>query len=95
MAAIILIGCEVTAYCVCGSLLFIILKKVINFLDDYIVYGLMLGFICIWLQQTVELGLVAGQANAIPYEMLGLLIGRVRTLEREDGNNNIDHCTSI
>lgn len=94
-AVTMLVGGGAIGYCIWIFVIHNILKKGIDFLDDYIVYGLMLGFICIWLQQTVELGLVAGQANAIPYAMLGLLIGRVRTLEREDENNNINYCTSI
>lgn len=94
-AVTMLVGGGAIGYCIWIFVIHNILKKGIDFLDDYIVYGLMLGFICIWFQQTVELGLVAGQANAIPYAMLGLLIGRVRTLEREDENNNINYCTSI
>ena len=73
-----------------GYLIWIFLTRKIlnsssNHFHDSIVYGLQLGFLCIWVQQSVELGLIASQANAIPYAMLGLLIGRVRTLEKENG----------
>lgn len=61
-----------------------LLEKATEYLDDQIIFGLITGFLIIWLQQSVELGLVAGQANAIPYAMLGLLIGRVRTLKNRD-----------
>ena len=94
-AVTMLVGGGAVGYCLWIFVIQCILKKGIDFLNDYIVFGLMLGFICIWLQQTVELGLVAGQANAIPYAMLGLLIGRVKTLEREHGHDNINHCSCI
>lgn len=51
---------------------------------DGIVFGLIAGILGIWLQQTVELSLVANHANAIPYAMMGLLLGRVRTLEEKN-----------
>lgn len=61
------------------------LQKGVAFLQDKIVFGLMLGFLVIWLHQTVELGLVAAQANAIPYAMLGLLFGRINTIRKQNG----------
>lgn len=70
-----------------------ILKKAIPYFDDNIVYGLIVGFVVIWLQQSVELGLVAAQANAIPYAMLGLLIGRINTLKKQTNRlNSSDVC---
>ncbi len=74
------------------------LKRGIPFVDDFIVRGLMIGFLAIWLQQSVELGLVAAQANAIPYAMLGLLWGRIRTLQKEKANADnqiVDYCSRI
>lgn len=61
-----------------------ILARGCPWIRDGIVFGLMVGILGIWLQQTVELGLVANQANAIPYAMMGLLLGRVRTLEEKN-----------
>ncbi len=71
-----------------------ILEKAVPFLKDNFVFGLMLGFIMIWLQQSVELGLVAAKANAIPYAMLGLLMGRVNTLRRRE-NEAFDHYSGL
>ncbi len=77
---------------------YFILKRGIPYLDDFIVRGLMIGFLAIWLQQSVELGIVANKANAIPYAMLGLLWGRIRTLQKERANADnqiVDYCTRI
>ncbi len=52
-----------------------------KYCDDKIVFGLMLGFIVFWLQQTVDLGLIAAEANALPYAMLGMILGRVWTIK--------------
>ncbi len=70
-----------------------ILKKGTSYLTDGLVKGLIIGFLMIWLQQSVELGLVAGKANPIPYAMLGLLIARIKTLKKEGVNEeaSIEH----
>lgn len=52
--------------------------------DPYIL-GIITSFLLILLQQSAELGLI-GNANThlLPYMMLGLLLGRVRILERRE-----------
>ncbi len=75
-----------------------ILTSAKKYLEDSIVRGLMIGFLTIWLHQTIELGLVHPQANPIPYAMLGLLVGRIRTIKRENGNGaskNINNCSGL
>lgn len=49
--------------------------------DSYIV-GCILSFIIIYLQQSVELGLVKEAPNLIPYIILGVMLGRVRYLKK-------------
>ncbi len=56
------------------------------YLDDSSVFGLMVGFLTIWLQQSVEIGLIFPQVNAIPYAMLGLLLARVKTIQTGETN---------
>ena len=61
-----------------------LIRRALSWLNDSVVYGLLIAFAMIWLQQSLELGLIADQANIVPYGILGLLLGRIRTLERYD-----------
>lgn len=85
-AVTMLVGGGLVGYCVWVTSTKRIMSLGAGWISDKIVLGLMMGILGIWLQQTVELGLVSGQVNAIPYAMMGLLLGRVRTLEgRKNG----------
>lgn len=60
------------------------LYKIVRYwLDDPYIYGLASAFIMIWLQQSVELGLIAAQGHIVPFVLLGLLCARINTLRRE------------
>ena len=80
-AITLLVGGGVFGFSLCVVGIGKIINSANKFLDDNIVFGLIVGFIIIWIQQSVELGLIASQANAIPYAMLGLLLGRVKTIK--------------
>ena len=60
-----------------------ILSRAIKWIGDGIVYGLATAFLIIWMQQSVELGMIAAEPNIIPYMILGLLYARINTLEYE------------
>ena len=44
----------------------------------------MTAFLVLYVQQSVELGLMAPNPNLLPYAMLGLLLGRVNYLKERD-----------
>ncbi len=83
-AVTMLVGGGIAGFTLCIIGVGEMLKYGSKYLDDTIVAGLVIGFITIWLQQSVELGLIAPQCNAIPYAMLGLLIGRIKTIKSGD-----------
>lgn len=83
-AVTMLVGGGSIGYCVWLIVTRDILARGCPWIKDGIVFGLMVGILGVWLQQTVELGLIANEANAIPYAMMGLLLGRVRTLEEKN-----------
>lgn len=85
-AITMLVGCGLIGFIIWIFVTENILKKGIDYLNDKIVYGLMVGFIAIWIQQSIELGLVSNQVNAIPYAMLGLIIGRINTIKSQCTN---------
>lgn len=49
-------------------------------INDDTTYGLLIAFVIIWLQQSVELGLIQERGNPIIFVILGLLMARVHTL---------------
>lgn len=57
-----------------------VLVKANGFLDDYLVRGCIVSFAIIYLQQSVELGIISATPNLIPFLILGILLGRVRYL---------------
>ncbi len=72
-----------------------VLVKGLKWRKDSIVYGLTTSFLVIWMQQSVELGLIASKPNVIPYLILGLLYARVNTLEGRIEDANLDNNTDI
>lgn len=59
-------------------------SRMLTFMDPYIgddiVFGCMVAFITIYIQQSFDLGLICPVPNLIPYAILGLGIGRVQLL---------------
>lgn len=74
------------AYGVVGGLLWIlalniIIKKGENWLSDIIVPGCIISFLIMYIQQSVELGLVHESPNLLPYIVLGIMLGRINYLK--------------
>ena len=57
-----------------------IIGKALNYLDDYLIQGCIVAFIVLYLQQSVELGIISASPSVIPYVMLGMMLGRVKYL---------------
>ena len=77
-----------TAYGVVGYILWTNLFRTsiargIAYRKDPCIAGLMVSFMVICLQQSVELGLLAPNPNLLPYAMLGLLLGRCNLLREQ------------
>lgn len=77
-----------TAYGIVGFVLWIssflqIIKRGLSFIYDNVVIGLILAFIVLVVQQSVELGLFAPNPNLLPYVMLGMILGRCKYLETD------------
>lgn len=56
------------------------IKQLKSYLNDDIVFASLLSFILIFLQQSVDLGFIGPTPNLIPYMILGVGLGRIRTL---------------
>lgn len=61
----------------------VLLGKARDYLKDYSVQGCFVCFLIIYVQQSVELGLVSTTPDLIPYIMLGMMLGRIRFLKSE------------
>lgn len=65
------------------------LNRLSYYISDNIVFGSILAFLLIFLQQSVDLGLIGEYPNLLPYAILGIGIGRVNNLKRiESGNES-------
>ena len=51
-----------------------------EFINDYRVFTILVAFVVVWLQQSVELGIIQPQANPILFVIMGLLLARVNTV---------------
>ena len=59
-----------------------ILAKGRYWINDKIVSGCIITFIIMYVQQSVELGLINEKPNILPYVVLGIMLGRVRLLDK-------------
>lgn len=57
------------------------LRQLQFYLSDKIVLGSFLAFTAIFLQQSLDLGLISATPNLLPYTILGVGLGRVRLLK--------------
>lgn len=78
-----------TAYGSVGTLFWVlalqrILSKGREWINDTIVAGCIITFIMIFIQQSVELGLISEKPNLLPYIVLGVMLGRVKLLNEMD-----------
>ncbi len=60
-----------------------ILDKAREYFGDYIVLGSFMGFIVLYVQQSVELGFISGNPTVLGYVLLGVMLGRIRYLKKE------------
>lgn len=78
-----------TAYGCLGGILWIaslqnVLAKGRRWMNDLIVPGCVVTFLIMYIQQSVELGLVNEAPNLLPYIVLGMMLGRVNFLNKEE-----------
>lgn len=73
----------IVGYTIWVKFLHKILVSAKGFLKDSYVFGGVVGFCLILIQQSFELGLFAPNPNMIPYLILGVLLGRVQYLKRK------------
>lgn len=85
-------NCIVTvlaAYGCVGCVFWILsLKRILSkgryWIDDVVVSGCIITFIIMYIQQSVELGLVNERPNVLPYIVLGIMLGRVKLLNEKE-----------
>ncbi|MBQ7170767.1 MAG: O-antigen ligase family protein [Clostridia bacterium] len=89
--------CVLTAYGALGYYFWIqsfhtLLGKARPFWDDYLIQGCICGFMVIYLQQSVELGLVSTAPDLIPYIILGMMFGRINYIRSTRSYSNDVVC---
>lgn len=60
------------------------LKHLQDYLSDNIVFGCMLAFVLIFMQQAFDLGFISPIPQLLPYAILGMGLGRVRYLKENE-----------
>lgn len=61
-----------------------ILYSVKKFFSDPYICGCYISFLVLWVQQSVELGFISASPSLLPYIILGLMLGRMRFLNKEE-----------
>lgn len=90
-----LVAVGAIGYSLLIGVIYAILKKGLKWKNDSIVYGLTTSFLVIWMQQSVELGIIAEKPNVIPYLILGLIYTRIHTLEGKKDDTYINNNTDL
>lgn len=80
-AIIMLVATGSIGYILLIGVCYTILTRALKWTDDSVVYGLTTSFLMIWMQQSLELGMISAKPNVIPYMILGLIYARITTLE--------------
>lgn len=91
----VLVGAGIIGYVILIGVCYKILSKAIKWINDGTVYGLATAFLVVWMQQSVEIGLISAEPNVIPYMILGLLYARINTLEKEKNDEIIYNNTNL
>lgn len=83
-----------TAYGIIGSTLWVmafqrILSRGRLWLRDSIVVGCIITFLMMYIQQSVELGLICEAPNLLPYIVLGVMLGRIKYLRENSIQENV------
>ena len=60
------------------------LAKACNYIDDNTIFGTVTAFLTIWLQQSLDLGIIYTHGNPVIFVLLGLVLARTNTLEKEE-----------
>lgn len=90
-AITLLVGGGSIGYLIVICVCYRILSKALNWISDGVIYGLTTSFLCIWMQQSVELGIISAAPNVIPYMILGLIYARTVTLEGKKCDKDFDN----
>ena len=54
-----------------------------EWIEDVVVAGSIITFLLMYIQQSVELGIINEMPNTLPYIVLGVLLGRIRYLRNQ------------
>lgn len=89
-----LVGTGIVGYCIWVFSINGVLKKAKQYWENPYVFGLAAAFMIIWLQQSVELGLIQVRGQIVPFVILGLMCARVNILRREKYELQAFGCNS-
>lgn len=78
MAALGVFG--IVGYICWYKLLAIPVREMTRYVSDDIVFGCLMSFLLIFWQQSFDLGFIAASPNMIPYVILGIGLGRIKTI---------------
>lgn len=88
------------AYGIPGCLLWVcsfynILLKGKEYISDSIVVGCMLSFVLIFVQQSFEVGIISNTPTILPYMILGIMLGRVTTIKKNNIKEKMDNKDAV
>ena len=78
-----LIGTGIVGYSVWIFSINYVYINIKSYLDDQYILGFATAFMMIWLQQSLELGLIQTRGQIVPFVVLGIMCARANTLRRE------------
>lgn len=67
-----------------------ILVSACEYLDDNIALGTVTAFIIVWMQQSVEQGMIGVHGNPVIFVLLGLVLARTNTLRKQEDEKSLD-----
>lgn len=67
-----------------------ILVKACKYIEDNLIFGTLVSFLAVWLQQSVELGIISTRGNPVIFVLLGLILARTNTLRKKENEDKVN-----
>ena len=83
-------GAGIVGYSIWIYIIRKILADACKYVDDNINIGTVTAFIIVWMQQSVEQGMIGVRANPAILVLLGLVLARTNTLRKKDNNDKLN-----
>ena len=83
-----LVGAGSVGYIIWIYIMRTVLANACEYDEDSIIFGTVVAFLAVWMQQSVELGMISTTGNPVIFVLFGLVLARTNTLRKKETEDN-------